>query len=155
MSTDAYILAERRQIEGMTLADAARYCCKERMSKAQACQVMQIHHEHLQSVLAGMERLPWPRHGQSNAHRDAQDRQRNVCTPAQAESLARARQQRLEDQVYTVRGVTASLPELYKRFECPCSLRQVQRRVAEGMGAEEALFTPTTRSNQHRSTRSA
>ncbi|APQ14611.1 hypothetical protein BJP27_24500 (plasmid) [Pseudomonas oryzihabitans] len=150
MSREAYIAAARRHIAGMTLEQAARYCCGERMSKTQACEVMQIHHQHLASVLDAMPRLNWPRRGQSNAYLDAQDRQRFVCPPAKAESLARAREKRLADQVYTLRGQSGTLPELYAYFGSGISLRQVQRRVAEGMSLEDALFTPPTKSNQHR-----
>lgn len=152
MSREAYVAAARRDVAGMTLEDAIRYCCRDRMSKTQACEVLHISAPDLAIATQGMERLHWPPHGRSNLHQESQDRQRGVCTPAQAASLARARQQRLADQIHTVRGKTGTVPELYQQFDCPCSLRQVQRRIAEGLSVEQALFTPTARSNQHRKT---
>jgi hypothetical protein len=116
-------------------------------SKQHTADLMGISIRRLRKILSTMDPVEWPGPGRSLLARVAYENRRGSryeqFTDAQLAFMAK----RKAEFSHTVRGVTGTINDLVKRFgaEVQIGCPGIRRRLARGMTAEQALFSPPSK----------
>lgn len=124
--------------------DFIRASAARGLSKTATREALGFGNYRFDALVAAMPDVKWCAPHESIDARRAKEDRRGQFTEAQRSALKAAAKVLRERHVYTVRGVSGTIPELVARFKVAASACTVRRRMRHGLSLEAALFALPT-----------